>query len=149
EIEIGAPDQIRAVGVAHRLQTLSLELGEDKTVNGRLGPFMVLYVRQFRLNGLFEGPEFPLLGPDRVLSLRRSRRSGIAPGSSRFDPGSQIIDFGIAQPTLWWHLQLGMSLPHGLDQETTIGISRHYCRSGFSPGHQSFTGLHLQSAHSR
>ena len=84
---------------------------------------------------------------DEHFPFNRGRRNRpTRPRRSHADPRFQICNLAVSQFTLWWHAQIRAAMPHRLNQQATLRITRRDSRSGIASGQQKLSGFQLQIA---
>ena len=124
---------------------MSLELREDKVVDGVFQPIRIFNLRERVILQRLKRPKLRV----------RSRLDvfpglfGLLPGirSPHLYPGDEIVHLFFRKRALFfgWHLEVFIRIPDGSDDETLLRIAGNNGGSGISPFHPAFTEIEEQA----
>ena len=122
------------VRLAGRSQAIPFQFRQDVAIHGRAGPILALHRWRLRGAHLLPGPMFPpaALEVENLAGIRRAGRLLVRPGRARVDPGGQVGDPLLAQPTGRRHGRPRLA-PHRLHQQARRRVSRHHRRARIAP----------------
>ena len=142
EIQTDAPQPGVTIRLRRGPQRSGFQFREDEAVDGIQRPRFIAHRRRFRIGHRLERPELsPLLDvDDSRLLCRDCRDTGI--GRAHGHPFFQHLDLARRQLALRRHLQIGIDIAHGPDEQALVEAPRHHRRSVVAA--RLPPGLHIQ-----
>ncbi|MCG3160084.1 MAG: hypothetical protein JMDDDDMK_01117 [Acidobacteria bacterium] len=127
QIENRAANQRAFVGVRDRLQTFLFQFSQDETINRRFDPGFVFDFRRLMIFDRLKRPElfrlFKIVRRMIRCGCRRIARSGRA----HLHPGFKIPDRLIGQFADRRHLQFGVGVANGFDEQAFFNVALNDC----------------------